>query len=225
MVIKMPESVRKEAVKDWVEQFRASHEGLANAYKSLVLGGGADVTTVGADFQQMDFKVTQGAGETRIAAAARVHPVIVGLSEGLQGASLNAGNFALARRSFADGTMRPLWRNMAGSLSNIVKVPGGAELWYDDRDIAFLREDEKDAADIQSTRAQTIAALIREGFKPDSVINAVEASDFSRLVHTGLYSVQLQELNPGTTASAVVTASQIAIPNGKSALSALPPAK
>jgi hypothetical protein len=196
MVIKMPDSVRKEAVESWVEKFRASYEGVGNAYKSMVLGGGADVTTVGADFQQMDFKITQGAGETRIAAAARVHPVIVGLSEGLQGASLNAGNFALARRSFADGTMRPLWRNMAGSLSNIVKVPPGAELWYDDRDIAFLREDEKDAADIQGVKATTIRQLIEAGFTAASSIDAINSDDFSRLVHSGLVSVQLQP--PGT---------------------------
>jgi phage portal protein BeeE len=55
--------------------------------------------------------VTQGAGETRIAAAAGVPPVIVGLSEGLQAATYS--NYSQARRRFADGTMRPLWRNAA----------------------------------------------------------------------------------------------------------------
>jgi hypothetical protein len=74
------------------------HAGVANAYKTLYLTAGADATVVGKDLQQLDFKVVQGAGETRIAAAAGIHPVIVGLSEGLAGSSLNAGNFAAARR-------------------------------------------------------------------------------------------------------------------------------
>src|SRR4030095_2533230 len=73
MVVKLPDSVRKDAYDMWVEKFKAGHEGLSNAYRTMFLGGGADATVVGANFQQMDFKVTQGAGETRIAAAARVH--------------------------------------------------------------------------------------------------------------------------------------------------------
>ena len=36
---------------------------------------------VGRDFQQMDFKAVQGAGETRIAAAAGVPPIVVGVHE------------------------------------------------------------------------------------------------------------------------------------------------
>ena len=142
MVIKIPESVRKEAADQWVESFRAQHEGASNAYKTLIIGGGMDTDVVGTNFQQMDFKVTQGAGETRIAAAARVHPVVVGLSEGLQGSSLNAGNFGAARRSTADTCFIPLWGDMASSLQTLVKPPNsGARLWYDGRDIAFLRED------------------------------------------------------------------------------------
>jgi hypothetical protein len=66
----------------WMQQFKEDHEGARNAYRTVFLGAGADVTVVGADLKQIDFKVTQGAGETRIAAAAGVPPVIVGLSEG-----------------------------------------------------------------------------------------------------------------------------------------------
>jgi phage portal protein BeeE len=135
-------------------RFRAGHEGALNAYKTLFLAGGADVKTVGTDFKQLDLKAVQGAGETRIAAAAGVPPVVVGLSEGLQAATYS--NYAQARRRFADQTMRPLWRNAAGSLARIINVPPASELWYDDRDIPALREDEKDAADIQQSQAVTI---------------------------------------------------------------------
>lgn len=174
----------------WIDLFKRNHEGVGNAYKTIFLGGGADATVVGADMKQLDFKVVQGHGETRIAAAARIPAIIVGLSEGLDAATYS--NFGQARRALSDGTMRPLWRNVSGSLARIVDVPGGSELWYDDRDISFLREDEADAADIQSTEATSIRTLVDGGFRPDTVIAAVTSSDWTLLEHTGLFSIQLQ---------------------------------
>lgn len=178
----------------WVEKFKVGHEGEWNAYKTLFLASGADVKTVGADMKQVDFASVQGHGETRICAAARVPPIIVGLSEGLDSATYS--NYGQARRAFADLTMRPLWRNVAGSLARIVDVPAGADLWYDDRDIPFLQEDQQDAATIQQTQAITIRELINAGYEPDTVVAAVTGADYSLLKHTGLVSVQLQE--PGT---------------------------
>jgi len=61
--------------------------------------------------------------------------------------------------------MRPLWRNIAGSLARIINVPSGAELWFDDRDIQFLAEDQKDKAQIQSVNAQAIRTLVDAGFE------------------------------------------------------------
>jgi HK97 family phage portal protein len=184
----------------WVEKFKQGHEGVVNAYKTLFLGGGADVKTVSANMQETDFKSIQGAGETRIAAAAGVPPVIAGFSEGLEQATYS--NYAQARRRFADGTMRPLWRNAAGSLARIVDVPSGAELWYDDRDIPFLQEDMKDEAEIQQTQANAIRSLIDAGYLPDSVVDAVTAGDLTRLKHSGLFSVQLQPAGTQTPPAA-----------------------
>jgi phage portal protein BeeE len=203
IVIKHPPEVTEERFKAWLEQFRKQNEGVGNAYKTLALGGGADVSVVGTNLQQLDFKVTQGAGETRIAAAAGVPPVIVGLSEGLQGSSLNAGNYGMARRRFADGTMRPLWRNAAGSLQAIIDKPSAAELWYDDRDIPFLQEDMKDAADIIQIQMTSIRQGVEAGFEPDAVVEAVSAGDVQRLAgqHSGLSSVQLQPPATGEPAA------------------------
>jgi phage portal protein BeeE len=192
-IVMMDPATTKANFDSAVQAFRDGHEGLANAYKTLILAGGTDVKVVGTDLRQLDFKQTQGAGETRIAAAAGTPPVIVGLSEGLQGSSLNSGNYTAARRRFADGTMRTLWRNVCGSLATIVDVPAGAELWYDDRDIAFLQEDQLDAAGIIQTQGQTIGAFVRDGFTPESAKDATISGDLSRLVHTGLLSVQLIE--------------------------------
>lgn len=192
LVIKMDPALTPEQVGEYADLMEQNNEGVRNAYKTLFLGGGQDVTVVGADLKQIDFKATQGAGETRIAAAGGVHPVIVGLSEGLAGSSLNAGNFASARRLLADKTMRPLWRNAAGSLETIVPAPSAARLWVDTRDIAFLREDEKDAAEIMKEKALTIEAFVRAGYTPESAAAAVQSGDLALLKHTGLYSVQLQ---------------------------------
>lgn len=183
-----------------VEAFKsmmdAGHRGVDKAWRTMYVAPGADIKTLGANLEQLNFKTVQGAGETRIAAAAGVPASILGISEGLAGSALNAGNYTAARRRFADGTMRPLWRNAAGSLARIVDVPGGAELWFDDRDIAFLREDAKDIAEIQQVQAGAIRQLVDAGFKPESVVSAITNDDFTRLEHTDLYSVQLQPPMP-----------------------------
>ncbi len=197
MVISFDPSVSKEAFDKFREAMEAKHRGVGNAYKTLYLGGGADAKVIGSNFQEIAMAAVQGAGETRIASAAGVPASIVGISEGLAGSALNAGNYTATRRRFADGTLRPLWRAACGSLSNLVPPPdGGSRLWFDDRDVMFLQEDVKDTADIQNRNALTIEALIRGGFVPDSAVRAVTTGDFTVLQHTGLYSVQLQPPAP-----------------------------
>jgi phage portal protein BeeE len=181
--------------REQINEFKKAHTGARNAYKFMFGTTGMDFTPVGSNMHDLDYKLITGAGETRIAAAARTPPVIVGLSEGLQGSSLNTGNYQAARRLFADGCMRPLWRNAAASLATIINVPGGAELWYDERDIAFLREDASERADVELKKAQTMRYLVDSGFEPDSVVSAVMSEDMSLLEHSGLYSVQLQPAN------------------------------
>jgi len=204
VAVSFPKEISPTQFKTFMELMDLTHKGPEEVGKTLYTAGGADVTIIGSGLDKIDLKNVQGAGETRIAMAAGVHPVIAGLSEGLGGASLNAGNFGAARRRFADITMRPLWRNVSGSLATLVPPPASSELWFDERDIAFLREDEADAAKIQNVRAETITQLIREGFEPASAIKAVDNDDFRLLVHTGLVSVQLQP--PGVAPAAPVPA-------------------
>lgn len=192
----------------WVDLFRSEHEGAANAYRTMFLSSAADATVIGTNLKDLEFKDTQGAGETRIAAAAGTPPVIVGLSEGLAAATYS--NYGQARRRFADGTMWPLWRNAAGSLARIVKVPAQSRLWIDASGIPFLREDEKDAAEIQHTQAQSIRTLIDSGWEAESVKDAITSGDLSRLVHSGMFSVQLQPA--GTDPAAAKEAAKPALP-------------
>ena len=188
-----PSSMTKDQFEMWTAAYRAQHETGASV-GSIFMRAAVDATPLGTNFQQTDFKAVQGAGETRIAAAAGVPPIVAGFSEGLEAATYS--NYGQARRRFADGTIRWLWQNAAASLQTIVKTPPDAQLWYDDRDIPALQEDQLDAAEIQSTQAQTIQVLINSGFDPDTARDAVKSGDFKRLKHTGLVSVQLQPRQP-----------------------------
>lgn len=183
MTVTIDKSVKPEWVKEFRKEFNDEYAGVANAYQTMILGGGADVQVVGQSFEQMSFKATQGAGETRLAADAGVPPVIAGFSEGL--ASATYSNYGQARRRFADGTLHPLWRGKAHALSNLVRVPSDSRLAADTRDIPFLRDDAKDAAEVQRTHAVSIDLLVRAGFEPNTVVPAVMASDFKLLKHSG----------------------------------------
>lgn len=198
MIIGLDSAITFEEFLKFKAEFNLDHQGVEHAYKTLFMGGGADATVVGTNFEQMSFTAVQGRGETRLAADAGVPVTIVGFSEGLQGSSLNNGNFAQARRRLADLTMHPLWANAAGSLQQL--IPGlpapNSRLWYDARDVPFLREDSKDIAEIMQIKASTLASLSNGGWEPKTALTAVLADDFSGLTHTGLLSVQLQP--PGT---------------------------
>ena len=183
LIIKHAPGADKDAVQRWAEQMQDKYGGARNAYKTLNLYPGADVTPVGSNLRDIDFKNVRGGGETRIAAAAGVPPVIVGLSEGLAAATYS--NYGQARRRLADGTAHPLWQNLAGSMERVISKPGrwndDIRLWYDATDVPFLREDEADAANILKTKAETAFSLISSGFDPDSIVKAIESGDLGLL--------------------------------------------
>lgn len=196
LVVKGIPAMTNDSFNEIVDMMETRHRGVANAYRTLYLSEGVDATVVGSNLQQLDFKATQGAGETRISVLSRVPAPLLGISEGLAGSSLNAGNFGMARRMFADTWVYPTLQDVASALAPLIDVPQYAELWPDTTDIPLLREDGKDAADIEQTKASTIRTLIDAGFEPKTVVDAVQSQNMSLLRHTGLFSIQLQE--PGS---------------------------
>lgn len=191
LAVSFPKEMTAAQVREYAQLITGDHAGAANAYKTLFIGGGADPKVIGADMRQIDFKVTQGAGETRIAAAAGVPPIIVGLSEGLDASTYS--NYGQARRKFADTFLRSSWRQACAALETICPPPDSASrLWYDARDCSFLQEDEADAAQILKEQMLTIESAVRAGYTPESAVAAVDAGDLTLMEHTGLYSVQLQ---------------------------------
>ena len=138
------------------------HAGVMNAYRTLYLTAGADATVIGSNLAELDLGAVQGRNETRLSVLSRVPASLLGISEGLAGSSLNAGNFSAARRNFADTWVYPVLQDLANSLAPVVKVPADAELWYDVADMPILREDAKDAADIEAVKAVTIAVMSKK---------------------------------------------------------------
>jgi phage portal protein BeeE len=207
LVVKGITAATKEQFDEIVDAMEDRHAGVANAYRTLYLVQGADATVVGSDLKQVDFRSTQGGGETRISALSRVHPVILAIAEGMQGSSLNAGNFGMARRIWADTWITPTLQDLSASLATLLDVPADAELWFDSADMPILREDAKDAAEIAQIKAAAIRQLVDGGYDPTSVVLTLAPEWISTLKHTGKLSVQLQE--PGALPA-----------NGKAALPA-----
>lgn len=212
-IVSLDKDVSVEAFDEFVERFRVMHEGTDNAFKTLFVGGGADVTTTSSNLQELDYKAVQGGGETRILMAAGVHPVVAAASEGMQGSSLNAGNYKAAMRNFADGTLTHLWTVTAASLQNLVTPQSGSRLWIDKARLPFLQDDAKDIAEIQQLQANALRAMTDAGYDPDAAVEYLRSNDIGKLLrrHSGLFSVQLQP--PGTVAPAPA-------PNGANGMAA-----
>jgi phage portal protein BeeE len=191
-IVKAPPGMTRKQFEEFIEASEAQHTGKDMAYKTMYLAGGSDVELIRHDFHQLDFASTVGKAETRMCVAAGVPAAIAGVSEGLQGSSLNAGNYGAAKRDFVDATMRPLWRSACAALASIITAPANGELWYDEADIAYLHEDAQDVANINQVRMATILQGVNSGFDPDGVVKSVAPQWSKTMPHSGLMSVQLQ---------------------------------
>ena len=211
--VSVDKDISIEDFEEFQEKFNGKYGGADNAWKPYFLLG-ADVKPMTMSLRDLDFKVVQGAGETRIASAARVPAVIAGLSEGLETASY--ANYSAAKRHFADHWARPAWDNFGNSTLPILGPPPAenAELYYREEEIHFLREDQTDKAQIQSTEAATLNALITAGWTTESALAFMKSGgDWKLLKHSGMWSVQLQPpVDPNAPAPAAAPAKPPAAP-------------
>ena len=197
LAVMMKPGLTKAQFDEARQAFLAAHSGSDNAYRPMFIGGGSDLKIIEADLSKMDLKGISGTAETHIAVAAGTHSAVVGLSEGMQGASLNAGNYAVAARGFGNGTMSWLWGSFCDALESIVVLPartkrrGPARLWYSDADVAILNDDRIERADIQAKQASMMVTLKREGYTPDSIKEYAITGNPDVLVDGGYVSVQL----------------------------------
>lgn len=211
-VLTFDPSVDENKAKRFLEMFQNRHKGSVNAYKTLILGGGAsEVSRISADLKDLSVEHLTSGVESRIAMASGVHPMLLGTESSLQHGSFNA--IQAARRVFSDRTMRPLWNSVVDTLAPLVDTPTRGKLWYDDN-IPFLREDMLDRSKTLQSDAITMRQLIDGGFKPDTVKEAVVTQDLDALEHTGLFSVQLRPpFEEGEDPNAVPTGSKPVSPS------------
>lgn len=191
MVIKFPPEVQRQTIEVFRDLFLEKHQGADKAFRTAFLGGGADPQVVGANLADLASKEVSAYEFSQICAAAGVPPVVVTIVPGLESASTYA-NYQTSMRAFADLTVRPLWARAAIKLRPLMQpTPRNAELWYDVSGVAALQADAQDDATVMATNAQTIRALADGGWEKDSVVRAVTSGDLTKLVDTGLLSVQL----------------------------------
>lgn len=203
IVIKYDQKMAPERINRLKSRIKERHTGPDGAFGTLVLDEGADLTVVGKDMQGSAFDALQAAGETRMAMAAGVPPLIAGLRQGLQASQI--GQYKQAMDAFIDMKIRPHWRQVCATLAKFVNVPPSAELWYDTTDVSAMQSGEQDKAATLVTNAEAISKLIMAGYEPDSVNAAVISGDLSKLKHSGLVSVQMQKLEAKTIPDIAVT--------------------
>jgi HK97 family phage portal protein len=222
LLIKVDKKLDPESRARMRDELQARHEGLDNAYRSMLLEDGADATVIGSNMQAINFDVIQAAGENRIATAGGVPGIVVGLKEGLQAATYS--NYAQAMRRFSDLFARPQWRTACASLEHLLEVPPGAELWYDASDIAALGDSNADAAKIMLDKSLAVVNLVRAGYEGAEVVKVVETGvGLENLPHTGevYYPGAQAYTSPGQTPAGVPGDEK---PNEEEAPPALPAA-
>ena len=160
------------------ERMHARYGGVNNAFKTLVLDQGADVTVIGNSLQQMDFSNVSAVGTERILAAANVPGVLVGL-EPLRGAGRG---YEESMDKFANLYARPAWRSVCGVLAQLVDVPAGNRLWFDTSGIAALQDGETARAQSALVRAQALLALSQAGYDRQSSVKFLDSGDVTQLV-------------------------------------------
>ncbi len=197
IVFSLDASVTPDQAEEYARIIDRGSAGARNAYRNLVIGGGAQATVVGSQLSQLDQKSTQRVFESRVAVRSRVPAVVLGIQDGLEGSSLNAGNYGQTRRLWSDGWFNPAADSLCAALDPLMDTPPGrVELSFDRGRIDFLQEDRKDEAEIQAQFASAINTLVLGGFVPETAVVAVTTSDFSKLKHTGLPTVQVQDHAP-----------------------------
>lgn len=214
LLIKVEKKLDPESRQRMRDELSARHEGLENAYRSMLLEDGADATVIGSNMQAISFDTIQAAGENRIATAGGVPGIVVGLKEGLQAATYS--NYAQAMRRFSDLFARPQWRTACAALEHLLTVPAGAELWYDATDIAALGDSNADAAKIMLDKSVALVNLVRAGYDGTEAAKVVETGvGLDTLEHTGLvYFPGAQAYNQPGTDPAETDAGVVGATNG-----------
>lgn len=218
LLIKYAAKLQDATVDKIRERMAARHGGVDNAFKTLVLDQGADVTVIGNSLAQMDFSNVATAGTERILAASMVPGVLVGL-EPLRGAGKG---YQESMHKLADLWARPQWRSVCGALGQLVTVPAGNRLWFDTADIAALQDGALQRGQTALVNMQAVLTGRQAGYTRESIPVAVTSGDITKLIPDPAAAppagqpVQhmLPQGQPGATATPLPAGTQTRLPVG-----------
>jgi hypothetical protein len=219
ILIKYASKLQPATIDALRERMQARYGGVGNAFKTLVLDQGADVTIIGNSLAQMDFSNVSAAGTERILAASLVPGVLVGL-EPLRGAGRG---YQESLQKFANMWARPQWRSVCGALEQLVPgMPAGNRLWFDTSDIAMLQDGEMEKGQTALVRSQAVLTARQAGATFDSAVAFVESGDVSKLQFDKAAAApagNVQHLlpqpgQPGATADPLPAGTQGRLPTG-----------
>lgn len=162
------------------ERFAQVHQGVQNWNRVGILTGGATIQPVSDTLVDMAYADLRRLTDSHICQVFGVPPVIVGAQVGLDAATYS--NYELARRTFYQDTIRPLWGRLDGaftrSLLPELEVDAAVSLEFDTENIPALQEDKNQ---LFSRMAQALSLggmtlnqfqqhIGNEGFGPDGEV-------------------------------------------------------
>jgi HK97 family phage portal protein len=180
---------RRLNTQDEADQIRrnwhARFAGKSNWQRIGVLDEDASYEQLAPKMGEMAMPDLRNITESRICAAFGVPPIVVGAKVGLESATYS--NYAQAKESFWEETLLPAYKRAAAFFTRALSdTPDfrGMQFGFDFSDVRALADDQKQIAEVTKTRAESAAILIRAGYEPDSVSEALQLPQ--GLVHTGM---------------------------------------
>lgn len=173
--------------KNWFARFA----GKLNWQKVGVLDEDADYKKLAPDMGDMGMGDLRTVTESRICAAFGVPPIVVGANVGLENGTYS--NYAQAKESFWEETLLPAYKRIAAFLTRALRDTvefRGMEFAFDFSEVRALADDKQQEAETEKTKADTAGILIRAGYTPESVTEALALPE--SLEHTGLVPVTVQ---------------------------------
>jgi len=165
--------------------WHARFAGKSNWQRIGVLDEDATYEQLAPNMGDMAMPDLRGITESRICAVFGIPPIVVGAKVGLDSATYS--NYKQAKESLWEETLLPAYKRVGAFLTRALRdTPDFKEMefGFDFSDVRALSDDMKEMADVTKTRSESAAILIKAGYEPESVSEALQLPE--GLVHTGI---------------------------------------
>lgn len=151
-LISVAQTIDANQAEDYRKRWRAQHGGAENWADPLILGEGAEYTSMQMNFRDMAFPELDARTESRICNAFKMSPIVADARAGLDVSSYN--NKAQAQKDWYYNWVLPAWRSDASAIGTqmipiYVDDPEDYYVEFDITEVYALKEDR----DAQTKRA------------------------------------------------------------------------